>query len=134
MPTATASSLAPSEQRVAIELVTARHVVLAVIVVFVSRASRLFALLKSLDDQAAGKRGIPISSLNPDTNGDGNVAKWEAETYERIQKADVDKSGSINTKELFTVIKGAAIGPKTRAYLDYHEEKGDVPLYDVMAV
>ena len=33
-----------------------------------------------------------------------------------------------------TVIKGAAIGPKTRAYLDYHEKAGDVPLYDVMAV
>ena len=33
-----------------------------------------------------------------------------------------------------TVIKGAAIGPKTRAYLDYYEKKGDTPLYDVMAV
>ena len=33
-----------------------------------------------------------------------------------------------------TVIKGAEIGPKTRAYLDYYEKKGDTPLYDVMAV
>jgi len=33
-----------------------------------------------------------------------------------------------------TVIKGAAIGPKTRAYLDYFEKAGDVPLYDAMAV
>ena len=33
-----------------------------------------------------------------------------------------------------TVIKGAAIPPKVRAYLDHFEAKGDVPLYDVMAV
>lgn len=33
-----------------------------------------------------------------------------------------------------TVIKGLAIPAKTRAYLDYFANKGDVPLYDVMAV
>lgn len=33
-----------------------------------------------------------------------------------------------------TVIKGLVIGPKVRAYLDNFEAKGDVPLYDVMAV
>jgi len=33
-----------------------------------------------------------------------------------------------------TVIKGLEIPPKVRAYLDYFEAKGDVPLYDVMAV
>mmetsp|Transcript_2803 Transcript_2803/g.7038 ORF Transcript_2803/g.7038 Transcript_2803/m.7038 type:complete len:266 (+) Transcript_2803:60-857(+) len=33
-----------------------------------------------------------------------------------------------------TLIKGLAIPPKTRAYLDHFEEKGDVPLYDVMAL
>jgi len=33
-----------------------------------------------------------------------------------------------------TVIKGLAIPPKTRAYLDHFEKVGDVPLYDVMAV
>jgi len=33
-----------------------------------------------------------------------------------------------------TVIKGVEIPPKMRAYLDNFEEKGDVPLYDVMAV
>ena len=33
-----------------------------------------------------------------------------------------------------TVIKGLAIPAKTRAYLDYFAKKGDVPLYDVMAV
>lgn len=33
-----------------------------------------------------------------------------------------------------TVIKGLAIPPKVRAYLDYFEKAGDVPLYDVMAV
>ena len=33
-----------------------------------------------------------------------------------------------------TVIKGLAIPPKVRAYLDHFEKVGDVPLYDVMAV
>eukprot|EP00966_Prymnesium_polylepis_P107653 2492506-Prymnesium_polylepis.1 len=33
-----------------------------------------------------------------------------------------------------TVIKGLVIPPKIRAYLDYFESNGDVPLYDVMAV
>jgi glutaredoxin 2 len=33
-----------------------------------------------------------------------------------------------------TLIKGLVIPPKVRAYLDYYESKGDVPLYDVMAV
>jgi len=33
-----------------------------------------------------------------------------------------------------TVIKGLQYPPKIRAYLDYFEEAGDVPLYDVMAV
>ena len=52
--------------------------------------------------------GIPISSLNPDTDGDGQVAAWEKETYDRIVRADQDGSGSISVKELFSVIKGAA--------------------------
>lgn len=30
--------------------------------------------------------------------------------------------------------QGLEIPPKIRAYLDYFEAKGDVPLYDVMAV
>jgi len=33
-----------------------------------------------------------------------------------------------------TVIKGLAIPPKVRAYLDHFEASADVPLYDVMAV
>ena len=33
-----------------------------------------------------------------------------------------------------TVIKGLVYPPKVRAYLDYFEKAGDVPLYDVMAV
>ena len=40
---------------------------------------------------------------------------------------------SSTTHEL-TVIKGVELPPKVRAYLDFYEEKGDVPLYDVMAV
>jgi hypothetical protein len=39
---------------------------------------------------------------------DGKVEKWEVEVFERIKSADEDKSGSINVKELFGVIKGAA--------------------------
>jgi len=33
-----------------------------------------------------------------------------------------------------TLIKGLVYPPKVRAYLDYYEAKGDVPLYDVMAL
>jgi len=33
-----------------------------------------------------------------------------------------------------TLIKGVELPPKVRAYLDYFEANGDVPLYDVMAV
>ena len=33
-----------------------------------------------------------------------------------------------------TVIKGLVYPPKVRAYLDFFEAKGDVPLYDVMAL
>jgi glutaredoxin 2 len=33
-----------------------------------------------------------------------------------------------------TVIKGLVYPPKVRAYLDYFEAAGDVPLYDCMAV
>ena len=33
-----------------------------------------------------------------------------------------------------TIIKGVELPPKVRAYLDNFEAKGDVPLYDTMAV
>jgi len=58
--------------------------------------------------ELAHKGGIPIESLNPDSDGDGKVEKWEVDVYQRIQDADADKSGVISTKELFGVIKGAA--------------------------
>ena len=45
---------------------------------------------------------------------DGKVEKWEAEVFERIKMADEDKSGSINVKELFGVIKGAAESDKQK--------------------
>lgn len=54
------------------------------------------------------QKGIPISTLNPDTDGDGKVEKWEVEVFNRIKDADADNSGSISVKELFSVIKGAA--------------------------
>ena len=58
--------------------------------------------------EEAQKGGIAITSLNPDSDGDGKVEKWEVEVYNRIKDADADKSGSISVKELFGVIKGAA--------------------------
>jgi glutaredoxin 2 len=33
-----------------------------------------------------------------------------------------------------TIIKGLQFPPKLRAYLDFYEDVGDVPLYDVMAI
>ena len=70
----------------------------------------LFGVIKRAADEVreAQKGGIPISSLNPDTDGDGKVEKWESDVFTRIQDADADKSGSISVKELFGVIKGAA--------------------------
>ena len=70
----------------------------------------LFEVIKRSSDEVkeAQKGGIPISTLNPDTDGDGKVEKWEVDVFERIKAADEDKSGSINVKELFGVIKGAA--------------------------
>ena len=58
--------------------------------------------------------GIPIKSLNPDSDGDGKVEKWELEVFNRIQAADADQSGSISQKELFSVIKGAAESDKAK--------------------
>jgi len=70
----------------------------------------LFDVIKQASEEVkeAQKGGIPIATLNPDTDGDGKVEKWEVDVFERIKAADEDKSGSINVKELFGVIKGAA--------------------------
>ena len=66
----------------------------------------LAASVKEIQEAQSG--GIPISTLNPDTDGDGKVEKWEVDVYNRIKNADSDKSGAISVKELFGVIKGAA--------------------------
>ena len=79
-----------------------------------SHANRLFAVFTKLDDEAVRNCGIPISALNPDSDGNGIVAKWELEVYERIKRADADSSGSIKTKELFSVIKAAAESDKQK--------------------
>ena len=62
----------------------------------------------------AQKGGIPISTLNPDTDGDGKIEKWEKEVFERIKDADADHSGAISVKELFSVIKGAAASDRAK--------------------
>ena len=58
-----------------------------------------------------GAGAIPISSLNPDRDGDGKIEKWEQEVFDRIKAADADQSGSISVKELFSVIKQSAANP-----------------------
>lgn len=79
----------------------------------------LFGVIKSASDEVkeAQKGGIPITSLNPDTDGDGKVEKWEMEVFGRINAADEDKSGSISVKELFGVIKGAAEADRQKKLL-----------------
>jgi len=57
---------------------------------------------------------IPIDSLNPDCDGDGKVEPWEREVFERIKKADVDQSNTIDVKEFYGVIKGAAASDKQK--------------------
>ena len=68
----------------------------------------------SMEVKEAAKGGIPIATLNPDTDGDGKVEKWETEVFNRIKDADMDASGSISVKELFGVIKGAAESDKQK--------------------
>ena len=34
--------------------------------------------------------GIPIATLNPDTDGDGKIEPWEQECYAKIKAADAD--------------------------------------------
>lgn len=76
---------------------------------YLSRKEMFNALkVVTLELKAAKAGAIPITLLNPDTDGDGRVQKWEVEVFERIKEADADKSGSIDVKELFGVIKGAA--------------------------
>jgi Ca2+-binding EF-hand superfamily protein len=76
---------------------------------YISRKEMFDALKEvTVELKNAKAGGIPISTLNPDTDGDGKVEKWEQEVFERIKEADADKSGSIDVKELFGVIKGAA--------------------------
>ena len=62
----------------------------------------------------AQKGGIPIFALNPDSDGDGKVERWEVDVFNRIKEADADASGSISVKELFGVIKGAAESDKAK--------------------
>ena len=61
----------------------------------------LFDFIRSMSNEVreAATGGIPIASLNPDTDGDGKMEKWEVDVFERIKEADADKSGSINVKE-----------------------------------
>ena len=76
----------------------------------------LFDFIRSMSNEVkeAANGAIPISTLNPDTDGDGKVEKWEVDVFKRIQSADEDKSGSISVKELFGVIKGAAESDKQK--------------------
>jgi Ca2+-binding EF-hand superfamily protein len=77
----------------------------------------LFGVMKKAGDavkEAKANSGIPIESLNPDTDGDGKVEPWEVDVFERIKAADADASGVISTKELFGVIKGAAESDKQK--------------------
>ena len=61
-----------------------------------------FDFIRSMSDELkdAAKGSIAISTLNPDTDGDGKVEKWELEVFERIRAADADGSGSISVKEV----------------------------------
>jgi Ca2+-binding EF-hand superfamily protein len=67
----------------------------------------LFGVMKTLNGMAK-RGGISITTLDPDTDGDGKVEKWEIEVFDRIKAADADQSGTISAKELFGVIRGAA--------------------------
>ena len=73
---------------------------------YISRKEMFDALKQVTVELKNAKAGaIPISTLNPDTDGDGKVEKWEQEVFERIKEADADQSGSIDVKELFGVVE-----------------------------
>ena len=72
----------------------------------------LFDFIRKMSQEVkdAGKGGIPISTLNPDSDGDGKVESWEVDVFKRIQDADADKSGSISVKEC--VCLGCQLTPR----------------------
>jgi hypothetical protein len=79
----------------------------------------LFTVIKSASaeiEEMATKGGITISSLDPDTDGDGKVEPWETEVFNRIKAADADGSGSINVKE----VRPAPPRPFERRYPPAH--------------
>ena len=63
----------------------------------------LFSVMRDLN--AAVKNGIPLSALDPDTDGDGKIEEWEKEVYTRIVAADTDKSGAISVRNLYDFIR-----------------------------
>lgn len=82
---------------------------------YLTRKEMYMILASSMQElKEARKGGIPITTLNPDADGDGKVEKWEVDVFERIKAADEDKSGAISVKELFGVIKGAAESDKQK--------------------
>ena len=73
----------------------------------------LFEFIKKMSDEVkeASKGGIPITSLNPDTDGDGKVEKWEMDVFDRIKKADEDRSGAISVKEVRACMSRHSLPP-----------------------
>ena len=71
---------------------------------------------------AAGDALLELEPLIccPDCCTEGGVSYDDIDLWARLRS--------------LTIIKGVELPPKVRAYLDNFETKGDVPLYDTMAV
>jgi len=83
------------------------------------------------------------------TEAFGNSAELIAELNEKVEEledmiccAECATEGGFSYDDVdlwarlrsLTLIKGLVLPPKVKAYLEYFEEKGDVPLYTTMAV
>lgn len=67
----------------------------------------LFDFIRKMSNEIkeAASGGIPLQTLNPNTNGDGKIEEWENEVYARIVAADTDHTGAISVHNLFNFIR-----------------------------
>jgi len=83
-------------------------------------------------DTAYGESASLIAELNAKMGKlDAMIFSEEMATEGGFSYDDVDLWARLRS---LTLIEGLEIPPKTRAYLDYYAAKGDVPLYDTMAI
>lgn len=63
------------------------------------------------------EHSIPLSAINPDTDGDGKVTKEEQRIYDALVQADVSKDGNLSVSEMYSALsRFAALDRKREQY------------------